>query len=791
MVIKTCGHQGSGDDPHPICDNCWVLLHGELCFLSKTCGVCNSCSVEQWRKILQARIKKQKRRIATAEKKTRALHAQLAQQDSDLDKSSDISSALGKNSDNLASINLLKLEQLFKSMASQSTDSEAKKLASPSRDSSSTSHDFKTPTPVKDSRRGSSQAPHPKPRGEGEESASPKRHDERRGDRLSDQWDEDFERIHSQARSDSSSRGASTQRYRRSMKRSRSPSPQVKEKRRQTEREHTRSGGTRGGENITSGRSSSTSGRTSRRDTAKNRARQPLEPQSSTRATRHKSPKKAGQMSPSRDRALSSSRGRTRAGVTSREYGRDKRARDSADEFTHTAKKRRRDRSTSSTRWGREATRKQDRAPSVTGYGDRQRQKSQSQGHARARDRTRSPSDILSLRGKSEARSQRHRSRHSHEDDEYIEVSDSQSSWRDKEERRRFEDSSDDGLEDVELDRTDLLRSPRKPKEKVKRRADAKQFLYGSGSDSESSEDRETEPPSGYDFPFREVVKLIANNADVTIVPLGRHEKKRKLRLASDGRKDDTPGFVALTTSPGITAAVQQWMEEFHDKDTRRAKKAVRFCEAFKCKTLAPSMKTYTAGDKALVLDALQPPARKYEWLAEPAQRMTIWDSDVQHLERMARSMMRVLNFQEAVHQTLNVALEEPFKPEVVKKLHQCTKQATKDMVQLATSWLCTIVQLRRDGMLCYSDKIQKHHAQRLRHAPFVEDKELFPAVLLEEIDKQHTQDLTNKTMTQTLREERRSFAKGVKGGSRGQQQAKQSESTYRHKDRPRQGQFR
>lgn len=392
---------------------------------------------------------------------------------------------------------------------------------------------------------------------------------------------------------------------------------------------------------------------------------------------------------------------------------------------------------------------------------------------------------------KSEAGSRRHQTRQSQEYEEYASHSDSKSSWREKFEREYSEDSQDEGTDGTDLSKIDVMRSPRKPKTKYRTGAQAKRALYISDSESDSSEDREPDAPSGYDFPFRDVIKLIAKNSDVNIIPLEGQTKRRKLRLASEGKRDDTPGFVALTTSPGVKAAVDEWMADFNDKDTRRAKKAVRYCEAFKCKLLVPSMKTYTAGDKVLTLDALQTPSRKYGWLAEPAQRLTVWDSDIQHIEKMARGMVRVLNFQEAVHQTMNTALDDQFKPEVVAKLHQCSKQATKDMVQLASSWLCTIVQLRRDGILCYSDKIQKHHAQRLRHAPFAEDRELFPSELLEEVDKQHTQDLTNKTMTQTLREERRTFAKGVKSTSRGQHQSKQSESTYRHRDRPRQGQFR
>ena len=317
--------------------------------------------------------------------------------------------------------------------------------------------------------------------------------------------------------------------------------------------------------------------------------------------------------------------------------------------------------------------------------------------------------------------------------------------------------------------------------------------------DGDESEPEASEAAEETEFPFKDVIRLIAQLSEADIRDVKTKSQKRKLSLLSDDVTSEPADYAALTTASGIVAGADAWMEEFFDRDVAQAKgKPVRFNDIFRSKLLKPGFRTYKEGDDKLRLAALDKPKRSFNWLPQPSKRHSVWEADMMYLEELARGGLRVVSFKELVNQALNKSIATTSAD--AERLHRCNKEANKELLRVLVCLLGAITQLRRDDVIGrIKDTLTTAQRARLRHADMVTAKELFPPELLDEIDKEYQTSLTNKALQQTLRQPRTGGGhsssshqpSGRTGSSNRRQQNPKADSGTHHHHRPGTGQSR
>ena len=180
----------------------------------------------------------------------------------------------------------------------------------------------------------------------------------------------------------------------------------------------------------------------------------------------------------------------------------------------------------------------------------------------------------------------------------------------------------------------DVLRTPKERGAPSARGEDtaAKRNLDFSDT-GDASETEQADSQEDTEFPFKDVIRLIARKSEADIKDVQTKAQKRKLTLLSDENTEEPADYAALTTASGIVAGVDAWFEEFFDRDVTNTKgKAVRYKDMFRSKVLRPALKTYKEGDTRIRLAALDKPKKSYSWLPTPSKRHSISDQDLQVL---------------------------------------------------------------------------------------------------------------------------------------------------------------
>ena len=342
----------------------------------------------------------------------------------------------------------------------------------------------------------------------------------------------------------------------------------------------------------------------------------------------------------------------------------------------------------------------------------------------------------------------------------------------------------------------DVLRTPKERSAPSARGEDtaAKRNLDFSDT-GEASETEQGDSQEDTEFPFKDVIRLIARKSEADIKDVQTKAQKRKLTLLSDENTEEPADYAALTTASGIVAGVDAWFEEFFERDVTNAKgKPVRYKDMFRSKVLRPALKTYKEGDTRVRLAALDKPKKSYSWLPTPSKRHSISDQDLQYFEELARGGLRVVSFKELVNQALNASLAD--RGSDAERLHRCSKEANKELLRIFTCLLGTCTQMRRDDVVSrIQDTLTTAQRARLRHADVVTETELFPPELLDELDKEFQSTLTTKAMQHTLRNTsatgrgRSANSGDARGKSTDKKKEKADSGTLHH--RPAQGQSR
>jgi len=245
---------------------------------------------------------------------------------------------------------------------------------------------------------------------------------------------------------------------------------------------------------------------------------------------------------------------------------------------------------------------------------------------------------------------------------------------------------------------------------------------------------------------FQAVMALLAMYSDMQLAPVKETPHRGQFSLDSE-QVNEKRSHVGLTTSNGVKRALELWAQDFYEQDDKRAKR-VKLGELFKCRSLRPSMNPYRSGDSYIPLEPLQQQSRVFLWLSNAPNKVRIPFKELHALEGMQREALRVLNYKEAINQTLNAGREKSFDAAVMEALHKSAIQADKDVIGLVVHSLCSLIQLKRDTILEKSDRLSKHQVSRLRHCSFAKERELFNADLLKQIDDEVNTELSNKVLT-------------------------------------------
>ena len=288
--------------------------------------------------------------------------------------------------------------------------------------------------------------------------------------------------------------------------------------------------------------------------------------------------------------------------------------------------------------------------------------------------------------------------------------------------------------------------------------------------DADDSDDEELVEPSNAKFPFKEVIDVMATHSDVELKE-GASYTSRGFQMASDDPSTNVKKeFKALTTSLGLVEAAKLWQEDFARRDAKKEK--VKRGKFIKCNKLRSSLRAYKSGDDWLTMDPLYHEKQNYAWMAQPSEKIPVSQADIIYMEGQMRSILRVVNFQEVINQTVNAGLAQPFDVDIMLKLHKCNKQATRDLIKLSTGMFCGLAQLRKDDILLRSPKIPVKLEFKLRHSELADVQNMFPEELLVEVDGVYTQQLSTTVME-------RYTGRGRGGSHAGKQTQKRGYSGY------------
>lgn len=106
----------------------------------------------------------------------------------------------------------------------------------------------------------------------------------------------------------------------------------------------------------------------------------------------------------------------------------------------------------------------------------------------------------------------------------------------------------------------DLSRSPKDPNKAKSTPVSAKDKQRVSKrlnmDKNESGSDEETSDVSDTDFPFKDVIRLIANTSEATLSEVRTAVHSRRLHMLSDDIAEESTEFAALSTASGVINSV-------------------------------------------------------------------------------------------------------------------------------------------------------------------------------------------------------------------------------------------
>ena len=247
---------------------------------------------------------------------------------------------------------------------------------------------------------------------------------------------------------------------------------------------------------------------------------------------------------------------------------------------------------------------------------------------------------------------------------------------------------------------------------------------------------------------YKTILRFMAETTELDLVELPNQSLKNSRVLKSEEfERPDPEKFYGLTTASGIVSVVETWATEFEKLHCGESKAKLKHGNLFHCKSSRPNMKPYKAGDARVPQETMRLPDKHYEWAKQPQSRVSVAISDIVYLEGVARDSLRVLSYVEGWHQCVQAGLKQGWNPHVMAEIQKTGIQANKDLNLLTSCFFNSCVQLRKDNFItgCTLHTSQK---MRMRHEPCANLANLFSAPLLEEINKEHIEELQVKSLS-------------------------------------------
>ena len=239
---------------------------------------------------------------------------------------------------------------------------------------------------------------------------------------------------------------------------------------------------------------------------------------------------------------------------------------------------------------------------------------------------------------------------------------------------------------------------------------------------------------------YATLLRMVAQYSDVEAKAKDVFKASRLVHLASEDYSPP-PDSIAITLTKSIPEFINAWWREFAQKDLAGPEpRQQKWGSAFRIKDTKPTLRPFIPADEVLTVQPLADPPMCYNWLPPPPQRMHFTLHDAKYFEGLVRKSLCAINYVEASLQALPRCVDDD-KPAFARILRGLTP-AIKVLMRINTSQLCQWVQLRRDHWLEKSIQIPIEHLQQLRHARTLGIRNLFPAPVLDEVNKQCVQNL-------------------------------------------------
>ena len=240
---------------------------------------------------------------------------------------------------------------------------------------------------------------------------------------------------------------------------------------------------------------------------------------------------------------------------------------------------------------------------------------------------------------------------------------------------------------------------------------------------------------------FLEFMSTVATFADVSVEKKQESVRTRSVVLSSKNR-DAQPDSLAFTTTPALVAMCKAWWSEFEERDGDAVSPQVKLRSLFRGSMSRNIARMYESPDNLLRLDAPSAPPAGYPWLPIPTKRVEIEERDVRFLESTARLALRASNFSEVLLQAWDASLEDV---DLHIRMKKCLSSVVKTFMQTQVAIANGCLQLRRDHYLASAKGLSADAVARLRHAPALEEKKLFPPELLKDVDELNQKQIQTK----------------------------------------------
>ena len=233
----------------------------------------------------------------------------------------------------------------------------------------------------------------------------------------------------------------------------------------------------------------------------------------------------------------------------------------------------------------------------------------------------------------------------------------------------------------------------------------------------------------------------VAEVSDVSVAKKQSTLRTRSILLPSE-RREAPVESMAFTTTPALVEMCRAWWSEFRERDGDSVSPQVKLRTLFRSSLNKHVQRIYESPDDVLALEPPSGPPTGYPWLPTPQKRMEIDERDMRSLESSARLALRASNFAEVLLQAWDASFTDvEFHFRLKKSLSSVVK--TVMQTQLAVAYGC--MQLRRDHYLAGAKGLSADAVARLRHAPALDTKRLFPSDIMKDVDENNQRQIQTK----------------------------------------------